>query len=143
MVQPRMHNHYSQTAGAKVPGLHLLYKVKLKAAILLALLGCTTLIRATTPDSLFLEIAQQPTPEKKVNKQLEYVYSLLSAYSTDSALSVIDPLITQYDKQQFTYAEARAKSLKSWLLQFASKYEESLLIAHEALKLQKSINAGR
>ncbi len=64
----------------------------------------------------------------------------LSAITVDTAMVELEKLIKLYSLEGFTYAYARAISLKSWYLNFYTKYEEGLELGHEALEIQRNLN---
>ncbi|MDP5171064.1 MAG: histidine kinase [Bacteroidia bacterium] len=87
-------------------------------------------------DSLLQVAEQEQDPQLKAQKQLAYLYSLMS-YHPDSALMLIDKLIAEYDAEQFEFGLARALSMKSWLITFQLEYEQAHMLAHQALEMQQ------
>ncbi len=87
-------------------------------------------------DSLLQVAEQEQDPQLKAQKQLAYLYSLMS-YHPDSALMLIDKLIAEYQTKQFEFGLARALSMKSWLITVQLEYEQAHKLAHQALEIQQ------
>lgn len=90
-------------------------------------------------DSIFQVANDLPTEKEQVAKAMQAVKKMQS-YSVDSTIVLLDSLIEVYEKRNSRLGIGRAISLKSWFVIFDARYEESLLLAHEALTILKQEN---
>ena len=90
-------------------------------------------------DSLLIESQKDNPPKIKFQKEIDFVKAI-HPNDHDSALVLLDVMIEKYKGNGFDYALARSISMKSWFLAFKSKYEESIVLGHRALEIQKRHN---
>lgn len=79
-----------------------------------------------------------PSNEETIEQKLKATISLFRSHR-DSAIVIIDAIKDSCELAGIPFGVARAVSLKSWALSFYGRHEESLLMAHEALVIQKEI----
>lgn len=89
-------------------------------------------------DSLLQASKTETDPKARLGFAMNAVKSQAS-YSVDSAILWLDSLTEHYKQQSFPFGEARSLSLKSWYVCFKGRYEEAMLLAHQALKIQETI----
>ncbi len=95
--------------------------------------------REAKMDSLWQAARMETDSLAKGKTLLRYAQHVASG-STDEALSFMDSLISTYQKRRDTINWARARSLKSWFLNYQSRYQEAIKEGHEVLNIQKSIH---
>lgn len=110
----------------------------LSIAFILAFLWLPLKTFAVNTDSLLQISKLEKDPKLKSDKYLDYL-SKLNPVNRDSAMDLLNKCIADYKQKGFDYGYARALSIKSWFLLYASKYEESLKGAHEALSIQTKL----
>ncbi len=89
----------------------------------------------TTKDEVFKD---NPHSRLKVDTAIKEINEL-TRIKVDTALIELEKLIVVYKLDGFDYAYARALSLKSWYLNYYTKYEEGLKLGHEALDIQRDL----
>ena len=89
-------------------------------------------------DSLWQAAHTQTDSLMKGEMLLRYS-EYLNSGSTDEALAFTDSLARVYHKQRDTINEGRARSMKTWFLNFQSRYEEAIKEGHEVLEVQRHI----
>jgi len=87
-------------------------------------------------DSLLKLANNGSSPKGRAITQLKAV-TTYSAYSVDSTIVLLDSLLKAFENKNLDFGIARAKSLKSWYISFQTRYEEGLILAHEAMDLQE------
>lgn len=106
----------------KKMNLLFIQKIRLLIVVLLLSVGLDAQTNSRTQTDSILQVAVRMT-----------------GTSVDSALHLVDSLIPVYEKNKDLYGIGRSKSLKAYFLTFQARYEESIKLAHQALKVQKEL----
>ncbi|MGB0176751.1 MAG: tetratricopeptide repeat protein [Owenweeksia sp.] len=89
-------------------------------------------------DSLWQVAINETDSLAKGEALLRYAQNVASG-STDEALLFVDSLIDVYQKREDTINWARARSMKSWFLNFQSRHEQATKEGHAVLGIQLAI----